>query len=56
MIKLMGLFDKEVKRMELIVSKSVSADNAETKTFFNQESIPFEKTILDCARSVENQI
>ena len=56
MIKLMSLFDKEVKGMVPIVGKSVSADNTETKGIFNWEPIPFEKTILDCARSIENQI
>ena len=56
MIKLMSLFDKEVKGMLPIVGKSVSADNTETKEIFNWEPIPFEKTILDCARSIENQI
>ena len=50
------LFDKEVKGMVPIVGKSVSADNTETKEIFNWEPIPFEKTILDCARSIENQI
>ena len=39
-----------------IVGKSVSADNTETKEIFDWEPIPFEKTILDCARSIENQI
>ena len=56
MIKLMSLFDKEVKGMVPIVGKSVSADNAETKEIFKWEPIPFKKTILDCARSIENQI
>ena len=56
MIKLMSLFDKEVKGMLPIVGKSVSADNTETKGIFDWEPIPFEKTILDCARSIENQI
>ena len=56
MIKLMSLFDKEVKGMVPIVGKSVSADNTETKEIFNWEPIPFEKTILDCARSIENYI
>ena len=32
------------------------SDNTETKEIFNWEPIPFEKTILDCARSIENQI
>ena len=56
MIKLMSLFDKEVKGMVPIVGKSVSADNTETKEIFDWEPIPFKKTILDCARSIENQI
>ena len=56
MIKLMGLFDKEVKGMLPLVGKSVSADNTETKEIFEWEPIPFKKTVLDCAKSIENQI
>ena len=56
MIKLMGLFDREVKGMVPIVGNVISADNTETKKIFDWEPIPFEKTILDCARSIEDQI
>ncbi len=56
MIKLMSLFDREVKGMVPIVGKTVSANNAETKKIFDWEPIPFKKTILDCAKSIENQI
>jgi len=56
MIKLMSLFDKEVKGMLPMVGKSVSADNTETREIFDWEPIPFEKTILDCANSIKNQI
>ena len=56
MIKLMGLFDNEVKGMLPLVGKSVSADNTETKEIFEWEPIPFKKTVLDCAKSIENQI
>ena len=56
MIKLMSLFDKEVKGMVPIVGNSISADNTETKKIFNWEPISFEKTVIDCAKSIENQI
>ena len=56
MIKLMSLFDKEVKGMLPLVGNTISADNTETKKIFNWEPITFKKTILDCARSIENQI
>ena len=56
MIKLMGLFDNEVKGMVPIVGNYVSSDNTETKEIFDWEPIPFEKSILDCAKSIEDQI
>ena len=56
MIKLMSLFDKEVKGMLPLVGNTISADNTETKKIFDWEPITFKKTILDCARSIENQI
>ena len=56
MIKLMSLFDREVKGMVPIVGNTISADNTETKKIFDWEPIPFKKTILDCAKSIENQI
>ena len=39
-----------------IVCNTISADNTETKKIFDWEPIPFKKTILDCAKSIENQI
>ena len=56
MIKLMSLFDKEVKGMVPIVGNSISADNTETKKIFNWEPISFKKTVIDCAKSIEKQI
>ena len=56
MVKLMSLFDKEAKGMVPIVGNTVSSDNTETKKIFNWEPIPFEKTILDCAKSIEHLI
>ena len=56
MIKLMSLFDREAKGMVPIVGNTVSSNNAETKEIFNWEPIPFEKTILDCAKSIEHLV
>ena len=53
MIKLMSLFDREARGMVPIVGNTVSSDNTETREIFGWEPIPFEKTILDCARSIE---
>ena len=54
MIKFMSLFDRDVKGMVPIVGKSINADNAETKQIFNWEPLPFEKSILDCASSINH--
>ena len=55
MLKIMSLFDREVKGMLPMIGKSVGADISEKK-IFNFESIPFEKTILDTASSIKNLI
>ena len=52
----MSLFDREAKGMVSIVGNSVTSDNSETKEIFDWEPIPFEKTILDCAKSIEHLI
>ena len=54
MIKLMSLFDREAKGMVPIVGNTVSSDNTETKEIFGWEPTSFEKTILDCAKSIEH--
>ena len=54
MIKLMSLFDKEAKGMVPLVGNTVSSNNTETREIFDWEPIPFEKTILDCAKSIEH--
>jgi len=54
MIKLMSLFDREAKGMVPIVGNTVSSNNTETREIFDWEPIPFEKTILDCAKSIEH--
>jgi len=56
MIKLMSLFDSEAKGMVPIIGNTISSNNTETKEIFNWEPIPFEKTILDCAKSIEHLI
>ena len=56
MIKLMSLIDREAKGMVPIVGNTVSSNNIETREIFDWEPIPFEKTILDCAKSIEHLI
>jgi dihydroflavonol-4-reductase len=56
MIKLMSLIDREAKGMVPIVGNTVSSNNIETREIFDWEPIPFEKTILDCAKSIEHLV
>jgi dihydroflavonol-4-reductase len=39
-----------------IVGNTVSSNNIETREIFDWEPIPFEKTILDCAKSIEHLV
>tara|TARA_B110000037_G_scaffold196172_1_gene233163 strand:- start:1593 stop:2597 length:1005 start_codon:yes stop_codon:yes gene_type:complete len=53
MVKFMSLFNREMKGMLPFVDVAVSADISQTKQIFNWKPIPFEKTILETAKSVE---
>ena len=53
MVKLMSLFNAEMKGMLPFVDAVVSADIAPTKKVFNWQPISFEKTLIDSAKSVE---
>jgi len=52
-VKFMSLFNREMKGMLPFVDVEVSADISETKQVFSWKPIPFEKTILETAKSVE---
>lgn len=53
LVKFMSLFDREMKGMLPFVDAEVSADIGPTQEVFNWKPIPFEKTVLDSAKSVE---
>jgi dihydroflavonol-4-reductase len=53
MVKLMSLFNAEMKGMLPFVDAEVSADITPTKRVFNWKPISFEKTLIDSAKSIE---
>jgi dihydroflavonol-4-reductase len=56
LLKLMGLFDKEVKALLTVIGKHVTADNSQTIEIFGWEPMPLEKSALDMAKSVEHAL
>lgn len=56
LLKIMGLFDKEVKALLTTIGKQVTADNSETLEIFDWEPMTLEKSLLDMAKSVENAL
>lgn len=52
-VKFMSLFNSEMKGMLPFVDAEVSADISQTKQVFNWEPLPFEKTVLDTAKSIK---
>lgn len=53
MVKLISLFDSEMKGMLPFLDAEVTADISATKQVFNWEPIPFEKTIVETAKSIQ---
>ena len=53
MVKFMSLFNREMKGMLPFVDAEVSADISQTKEIFNWKPLPFEKTVLDTAKSIQ---
>ena len=53
MVKFMSLFNREMKGMLPIVDAEISADISPTKQVFNWKPLPFEKTVLDTAKSIQ---
>lgn len=53
MIKFMSLFNSEMKGMLPFVDAEVSADISSTKKVFDWKPLPFEKTVLDTAKSIQ---
>jgi len=52
LLKIVGLFDREVKDMLPFVDVKVSADTEPAKTTLNWEPLPFEQMVLDTAESI----
>ena len=53
LIKLMSLFDAGAKGLVSYLDKYIDSDNSQTRTMLDWTPIPFEKTILDMAKSIE---
>jgi len=53
LVKLMGLFNAEMKGMMPYVGKTYLADISETKRIFDWQPVSFDKMVLDTAQSVK---
>lgn len=56
LLKIIGLFDPEVKAIVSHVGKHVTADNSQTKTVFNWNPMPIDQAAIEMARSVEKAL
>ena len=56
LLKFIANFNNEMKGMLPFVGNTIEADVSETMKTFNWKPIPFEKTVLDTAKSVEKVI
>ena len=52
MVKIMSLFNREMKGMLPFVDANISADISKTKNVFNWKPLPFEQTVVDSAKSI----
>ncbi len=52
-LKFISVFNREVKGMLPFIDSEISANISTTKKIFNWTPIPFEKTLIDTAKSVE---
>ena len=53
LLKFMANFNNEMKGMLPFIGNTIEADGSNTMVTFNWKPIPFEKTVLDTAKSVE---
>jgi dihydroflavonol-4-reductase len=53
LLKFMARFNAEIKGMLPFVGNTIEADVINTMDTFNWKPMPFEKTVLDTAKSVE---
>jgi dihydroflavonol-4-reductase len=56
LLKFIANFNDEMKGMLPFVGNTIEADVSDTMNTFNWKPIPFEKTVLDAAKSVEKAI
>jgi len=56
LLKFLARFNSEMKGMLPFIGNTIEADVSNTMSTFNWKPIPFEKTVLDTARSVEQAI
>ena len=56
LLKFMAKFNDEAKGMLPFIGNTIQADISDTMRTFNWKPMPFEKTVLDAAKSVENAI
>lgn len=54
LLKILGLFNSEIKGMMPFIGANVTGDNTLTKKIFHWEPIPFEKMVLDTAETLKN--
>ncbi len=56
LLKIISLFNSEVKALITNVGKHLTADNSDTKATFGWDPMPVKKSILDMAKSVEHAL
>ena len=56
LLKLIGLFDPEVKALLTSIGKHLTVDISDTEETFGWEPVPLKKSVLDTAKSVEHAL
>ena len=56
LLKLLGNFDREAKSMRSFICKTYNVDVSLTTKTFDWNPIPFKKTVLDTAKSIESYL
>ena len=56
LLKLLGNIDREAKSMRSFIGKTYNGDVSLTKKTFDWNPIPFKKTVLDTAKSIESYL
>jgi dihydroflavonol-4-reductase len=56
LLKIMGYIDREAKSMRSFIGKTYNGDVSSTMEVFDWNPIPFKKTVLDTAKSIESYL